>query len=178
MNDIQELKSQINIVQHWKCFQCHCKGDVLSFTQTFKHLGTKAAIQYLSNKYNIDVTRNIQSPSPTLIQEIKVSAFTILKNHSQTNLNKEIWVDSQKMSLLNYLRNIRKHSDAVIESMRVVPSHAGHIDSLLSKGFPMKDIQKAGFANQQGKDYFPENVLLIPVIYQGQLSHIGSVNKG
>ncbi|NQY73919.1 MAG: toprim domain-containing protein, partial [Candidatus Margulisbacteria bacterium] len=210
MNDIQELKSQINIVQHitqetgyshkrvgtdtvdlsqcpycqghdcfrinthdqyWKCFQCHCKGDVLSFTQTFKHLGTKAAIQYLSNKYNIDITRNIQSLPPTLIQEIKNSAFTILNNHSQSNLNKEIQLNHRKMSLLNYLRTIRKHSDAVIESMRVVPSHTGLTDSLLSKGFPMKDIQKAGFANQQGKDYYPENVLLIPVIYQGQLSH-------
>ncbi|QGR02402.1 DNA primase [Ehrlichia ruminantium] len=131
------------------CFGCGVSGDVIQFICDIHALDFKGAVNYLAEMYSIDIPQHVDNQT----------SLIYLLNEAT------IWFEKQLYSngfALEYLKS-RKITDITIKKFRLgyAPAH-GLIKHLLSEGFNIDDIKKAGLSNKNNQDYF-YNRIMFPI---------------
>lgn len=96
----------------FKCFACGEGGNVISFLQKYKHLSYVESLQYLADKYGINLY-----PQEESTKQLHESPFNRQKSSSQIIfIDTEVGIDSQKV----------QDYGAVREDGAVIPTTSTH----------------------------------------------------
>ena len=131
------------------CFGCGAGGDVIQFTCDINALDFKGAVNYLAEMYGIDIPQHTDNQI----------GLTHLLNEATVWFERQLYCNS---FALEYVKS-RKITDSTIKKFRLgyAPAH-GLIKYLLSQGFNIDDVKKAGLSNRNNHDYF-YNRIMFPI---------------
>lgn len=138
--------------QMFKCFGCGAAGDVITFYMRIENLEFKEAVERLAEKLGLELDI---SQKETDFQEIK----KILEiNRIALNYYKKTLKDVKEA--LDYLKK-RGLKDETIEYFDLGYANEGNFlrDFLLSLGYDIEEIQKAGLLNEKREDKFQSRII-------------------
>lgn len=138
--------------QMFKCFGCGAAGDVITFYMRIENLEFKEAVERLAEKLGLELDI---SQKETDFQEIK----KILEiNRIALNYYKKTLKDVKEA--LDYLKK-RGLKDETIEYFDLGYANEGNFlrDFLLSLGYDIEEIQKAGLLNEKKEDKFQSRII-------------------
>lgn len=138
--------------QMFKCFGCGAAGDVITFYMRIENLEFKEAVERLAEKLGLELDI---SQKETDFQEIK----KILEiNRIALNYYKKTLKNVKEA--LDYLKK-RGLKDETIEYFDLGYANEGNFlrDFLLSLGYDIEEIQKAGLLNEKREDKFQSRII-------------------
>lgn len=152
----------------FNCFGCNVGGDVIRFIELYKGLEFKEAINYLAQKYNIE----IRSYSKKELKQIR-------EQREEKQIIKKIWLkalnhftEQLRQEHIDFLTNKYGLAPATIKKAKIGYIKTGLVNYLRKKGFKDTDIYISGLATKDKttgkiKDMFYDR-LIIPYLKDGQ----------
>jgi DNA primase len=127
-------------LQIYKCFGCNESGDIFSFIQKLEGLDFAQSINFLSEKYNIPIEKNVSTNS---LQEIQKKRIYSINNYTQEYYSYILTQHKLGQHALEYLMKKRKLSMEMIKEFKLgyAPTGWDNLTKfLLSKGFTENDL--------------------------------------
>ena len=139
--------------QIFKCFGCGASGDVITFYMRIEGLEFKEAVNRLSEKLGIDISKSSEELED--FKEIKkiLEINKIAMNYYKKNLK-------QREDVLKYLQN-RGLKNSTIEIFDIGYAEEGsHLrDYLFNLGYSLDDIMESGLLNERKEDKFQSRIM-------------------
>ncbi|HET8686530.1 MAG TPA: CHC2 zinc finger domain-containing protein [Methanosarcina sp.] len=150
----------------YKCFSCGEYGDAIKWTEKRCNISAKDAALKLAKEFGIDIP-NDYSPMQevfNLAARYYENCFWEVCNHGYPELG--------GLTPLEYQKQIRHHSEAVLKRMQVGWSDGRLMEYLSGLGFDDELLEQSGLkARKSSKDFLPTRCFIYPHKVKGRVSH-------
>jgi 5S rRNA maturation endonuclease (ribonuclease M5) len=149
----------------YKCFSCDEHGDLITFVQVIKELGSPVeAAKVIATDFGIQLPVN-SNP----IQDI----FTLASRYYRMCLLecRDKFPELMGMTPEEYQTKTRGHSLSTLEELQVGWSDGRLVEYLKALGIDSILIEESGLINKAGKDFLPAKSFIYPHQVKGKVSH-------
>ena len=140
------------------CFGCGKGGDVVSFVRETENLDFVEAIEFLAERFRIQLEYEESSPAADDARRHRERLFAVL-DQAATFFERHLWDSDAGEPVRAYLAS-RSLGEAVAKEFRLGLSPGrGLAAKAKEKGFVDAELRAAGLVNQRGSDYFPPRLM-------------------
>jgi DNA primase len=142
----------------YHCFGCGVGGDSISFVREIEGLDFVGAIEWLADRFNIELEYEESSPEADALRKRKERLYALL-DQAATFYEKTLWTDSGK-PVQEYLAS-RGLGEEICREFRLGLSPAGATltKKAQEKGFTRDELAAAGLLSKRGSDYFQRRLM-------------------
>ena len=136
------------------CHGCHRGGDVVRFVQESENLDFVGAIEWLADRFRVQLEYEEVSPAAERARERRDRLFQLLEQ-ATVFFERHLWDSDAGAPVREYLAS-RGLGEEVAKEFRLGLSPGrGLAAKARATGFTPEELRDAGLANQRGNDYFP-----------------------
>ncbi len=140
------------------CFGCGKGGDVVSFVLETENLDFVEAIEFLAERFRIQLEYEESSPAADDARRHRERLFAVL-DQAATFFERHLWDSDAGEPVRAYLAS-RSLGEAIAKEFRLGLSPGrGLAAKAKEKGFVDAELRAAGLVNQRGSDYFPPRLM-------------------
>src|SRR4051812_9502135 len=143
----------------YHCFGCHKGGDVISFVRETQGLDFAGAIEWLGERFRIDLEYEDVSPEQAAKRTRRVRLQELLDD-AASYYERALWETEAGSFARDYLKG-RGFSEEIAREFRLGLSLGGNSLSrkALAKGFTRDELISAGLMRPRGEDYFQRRLM-------------------
>jgi DNA primase len=140
------------------CFGCQAGGDAISFVRETESLDFVGAIEWLADRFNIELEYEESSPQAEAQRKQKDRLYALLEQ-AATFYENTLWAESGK-PVQDYLTS-RGLGQEVCREFRLGLSPGGSTlaKKAQEKGFTRSELETAGLLTRRGTDYFQRRLM-------------------
>ena len=140
------------------CFGCQAGGDAISFVRETESLDFVGAIEWLADRFNIELEYEESSPQAEAQRKQKDRLYALLEQ-AATFYENTLWAESGK-PVQDYLTS-RGLGQEVCRDFRLGLSPGGSTlaKKAQEKGFTRSELATAGLLTRRGTDYFQRRLM-------------------
>jgi len=143
----------------YHCFGCHQGGDVIKFVRDTQGLDFAGAIEWLAERFRIDLEYEDVSPEQAAKRTRRVRLQELLDD-AASFYERALWETEVGSFARDYLKG-RAFSEEIAREFRLGLSLGGNSLSrkALAKGFTRDELISAGLMRPRGEDYFQRRLM-------------------
>jgi DNA primase len=142
----------------YHCFGCGVGGDAISFVREMESLDFVGAIEWLADRFNIELEYEESSPEADAQRKRKERLYALL-DQAATFYEKTLWAESGK-PIQEYLASRGLSKDACKEfRLGLSPRGTTLAKKAQEKGFSREELAGAGLVTRRGTDYFQRRLM-------------------
>jgi DNA primase len=142
----------------YHCFGCGAGGDAISFVRETESLDFVGAIEWLADRFNIELEYEDASPEADAQRRRRDRLFALL-DQAATFYEKTLWTESGK-PVQEYLASRGLSEEACVEfRLGLSPRGATLSKKAQEKGFSREELAGAGLVTRRGTDYFQRRLM-------------------
>lgn len=151
----------------YHCFSCGAHGDVIEWVAKRVNISPKDAALKLAKDFGIQLPHGY-SPMQELFNLAAIYYQTCFKetcNRSYPELG--------GLTPLEYQKQIRRHSEEILDQVQIGWSDGGLLEYLQGLGFDSDILEQSGLASKKGdRDFLPAKCFIYPHKVGGRVSHL------
>jgi DNA primase len=143
----------------YHCFGCHKGGDVISFVRETQGLDFAGAIEWLGERFRVDLEYEDVSPEQAAKRNRRVRLQELLDD-AASYYERALWETEAGSFARDYLKG-RDFSEAIAREFRLGLSLGGNslARKATAKGFTRDELLAAGLMRTRGEDYFQHRLM-------------------
>src|SRR4051812_9987145 len=143
----------------YHCFGCHKGGDVISFVRETQGLDFAGAIEWLGERFRIDLEYEDVSPEQAAKRTRRVRLQELLDD-AASYYERALWETEAGSFARDYLKG-RGFSEEIAREFRLGLSLGGNslARKAMAKGFTRDELLAAGLMRSRGEDYFQRRLM-------------------
>jgi DNA primase len=143
----------------YHCFGCHKGGDVISFVRETQGLDFAGAIEWLGERFRVDLEYEDVSPEQAAKRNRRVRLQELLDD-AASYYERALWETEVGSFARDYLKG-RGFSEEIAREFRLGLSLGGNslARKATAKGFTRDELLAAGLMRTRGEDYFQRRLM-------------------
>ena len=142
----------------YHCFGCGAGGDAISFVRETESLDFVGAIEWLADRFNIELEYEDASPEADAQRRRRDRLFALL-DQAAAFYEKTLWTESGK-PVQEYLASRDLSEEACQEFRLGLSPHGATLSrKAQEKGFSREELAGAGLLTRRGTDYFQRRLM-------------------